>query len=161
MDTGQPIYDAQRRHESPDVGAAAARMIRALVVRASDGDTEALEQLAALEQLIPVAVQLAGHEAHKWGYSFTALGNLLGISRQAARARFMALPLAAEWPYSWPMDWWQKRASSASIMRTLVGQLAARREAGGGLHPCESCGAELDGDDPSNLCGGCAAAVSE
>lgn len=127
MYTNEPTYEAQRRHDATDLGGAAARMVRALAQRASDGDTEALEQLAALEQLVPVAVQLAGFELHEWGYSHTALANVLGTSRQAAVKRFGAVPLSAEFPFSWPMDWFTKRTSSPAILRQLVAQLAARR----------------------------------
>lgn len=78
----------QRRHEAPDLGDAIVRMLRGLVTRAAEGDTEAIEQLARVEQLAPAAtsmgVQLARDRA---GYSFTELGRALGISRQAARQR--------------------------------------------------------------------------
>lgn len=117
----------QQRHESPDLGSAVARLLRALVERAGDGDTEALEQLAALEQLVPMATQLAGYELHEFGYSGTELAAVLGTSRQAALKRFSAVPLAVEHPYSWPMDWATKRLSSGAVMRQLVGQLVARR----------------------------------
>jgi len=118
---------SQQRHEAPELGAAAARMIRALVVRAAEGDTEALEQLAALELLLPQATALAGHHAHAWGYSFSELAAVLGISRQAAIKRYSGRPLSAEPPYSWPMDWFTKRVSSATVMRQLVTQLSMRR----------------------------------
>lgn len=102
-------------------------MIRALVDRASDGDTEALEQLAALEQLTPVATTLAGWTLHEWGYSLTELASCLGVSRQAAQKRYSAVPLSAEPPYSWPMDWATKRTPSSRVMRMLVETLAGRR----------------------------------
>lgn len=77
----------QRRHESPELGDAIVRMLRGLVTRAADGDTEAIEQLARIEQLAPAATALGGRMAHSWGYSFTELGAVLGVSRQAARQR--------------------------------------------------------------------------
>src|SRR5687768_9127243 len=118
------------RHESPEVGAMVRRMVRALVRRAGEGDWEALEELARLEDLMPTAMSVAGHLAWRgdWegpgtcqasqdhdprdrrehnghrapdsrGYSFTQLGNVLGVSRQAARQRFGVLPdtEAARW----------------------------------------------------------------
>lgn len=127
MDTTEGMTQPQRKHEAPELGAAAARLIRALAERAGDGDTEALEQLAALERLVPTATQLAGYELHEWGYSHAELANVLGISRQAAVKRFGAVPLSAEFPFSWPMDWFTKRTSSGAVMRQLVGQLVARR----------------------------------
>jgi len=79
---------AQRRHESPELGDAMVRMLRGLVTRAAEGDTEAVEQLARVEQLAAVATPLAGRLAHDAaGYSYTELGKVLGISRQAARQR--------------------------------------------------------------------------
>lgn len=85
----------QRRHESPELGGAARRMMRALVRRAAEGDTEALEQLASLQLELQAAIQAAGKLMHSGermadgkGYSFTELADVLGISRQAARQRF-------------------------------------------------------------------------
>lgn len=124
---------AQHRHESPDLGAAAARMIRALVDRAADGDTEALEQLAALEQLVPQATQLAGNLMNQYGYSHAELAAVLGISRQASVKRFGALPLDPTplglHGYGWVRSWHQKSYSSAAVMRSLVSRLASRRAA--------------------------------
>lgn len=80
----------QQRHEAPDVGDAVVRMLRALVTRAQEGDWEALEQLARIEQLAPAATALGVRLAHREaGYSFTQLGDVLGTSRQAARQRAM------------------------------------------------------------------------
>lgn len=80
----------QRRHESPELGDAIVRMMRGLVTRASEGDTEAIEQLARIELLAPTATalgaKLSRHSA-RFGYSYTQLGDVLGVSRQAARQR--------------------------------------------------------------------------
>lgn len=79
---------AQLRHESPELGDAIVRMMRALVTRAEQGDTEAIEQLARLESMAPVATTLAAKLAHEsMSYSYTELAGLLGTSRQAARQR--------------------------------------------------------------------------
>lgn len=85
----------RERHESPEVGAMARRMVRALVRRAAEGDTEALEELARLERELPKAITVAGQlmasgerMANNQSYSYTELGNTLGITRQAARQRF-------------------------------------------------------------------------
>lgn len=79
----------QRRHESPELGAMMRRCARALVRRAAEGDTEALEQLAILEDELPMAtsVALAMMNVGEQGYSFTELARVLGTSRQAARQR--------------------------------------------------------------------------
>lgn len=88
-DTTKGANDVQRRHESPDLGDAIVRMMRGLVTRAAEGDQEALEQLARIEQLAPAATTLGMQLAHdgRAGYSFTELARVLGCSRQAARQR--------------------------------------------------------------------------
>lgn len=86
----------QRRHEAPDLGDAIVRMMRALVARAAEGDTEAVEQLARVEQLAGTAMSLGGRLAHdEAGYSYTQLGDVLGVSRQAARQRATLVPVGA------------------------------------------------------------------
>lgn len=75
----------QRRHESPELGDAIVRMLRGLVTRASEGDTEAVEQLARIDQLTGPAKALGLRLAWHAGYSWTQLGDALGVSRQAAR----------------------------------------------------------------------------
>lgn len=78
----------RKEREAPEIGAMAARVLRALVRRAAGGDTEALEQLLQLEEQLPGAIRDAGAGLHRFGYSFTELGNVAGVSRQAARERF-------------------------------------------------------------------------
>ena len=77
--------------------------MRALVRRAAAGDWQALEELARLEREVPTAVVVAGHLMHTGermddgqGYSYTVLGDVLGITRQAARQRLGRRP-AASW----------------------------------------------------------------
>lgn len=70
------------------MGAAAARMLRALVRRATEGDTEALEQLVKLEALTSTALTVAMVQAHDWAdYSWTQVATAVGTTRQAARQR--------------------------------------------------------------------------
>lgn len=76
---------SQRRHEAPDLGDAIVRMLRGLLVRAAEGDTEAVEQLQRIAGLAPAALQLGVEDAHAGGYSWTELGGVLGTSRQAAQ----------------------------------------------------------------------------
>lgn len=78
----------RREREAPEVGAMAGRVIRALVRRADAGDTEALEQLLKLQGELAAAVNDAGAGLHAFGYSFTELAGVAGVSRQAARQRF-------------------------------------------------------------------------
>jgi N-acetyl-beta-hexosaminidase len=82
---------AQRRHEAPELGGMVRRMVRALVRRAAEGDTEALEQLYQLEAELPTATSCAmammNARTSSPVYSFTELANVLGTTRQAARQR--------------------------------------------------------------------------
>lgn len=79
----------RERPECPEVGSAARRMVRALVRRAEEGDTEAIEQLVETQHATTQAITEAGGALHEVaGYSFTELGQVLGTSRQAARVRF-------------------------------------------------------------------------
>lgn len=80
----------KRERESPEIGAMASRVLRALVRRAADGDTFALEELARLERELPARITEALSELQRWGYSYTELGAVLGITRQAARQRVTA-----------------------------------------------------------------------
>lgn len=78
----------KRRHESPEVAAAARRFARALAKRAEEGDTEALEGLVALAAEVDQAIGVAARSLHSCGYSWTDLAGVLGVTRQAARQRF-------------------------------------------------------------------------
>lgn len=89
---------SRRRHEAPEVAAASRRFMRALVKRAAEGDTEALEGLVGLQATLQEAITDAGRALHdQAGYSFTDLAKVLGISRQGARQRFTT-PRPAEDP---------------------------------------------------------------
>lgn len=84
-----------RRHEAPEMGAMSRRVLRGLVVRATEGDTEAIEQLVELQAAVVEALgqAVAGARATA-GYSWGDLAPLLGTSRQAAQQRFgKAVPL--------------------------------------------------------------------
>lgn len=88
MDTTADTTARQRRHESPDLGDAIVRMLRGLVTRAAEGDTEAVEQLRRIERMSARAMSVGGRLAHDTaGYSYTELGAVLGTSRQGARQR--------------------------------------------------------------------------
>lgn len=79
----------QRKHEAPEIGAMIDRMFRALVRRAGEGEEAALEQLARLEVVASNAVRDGGRAAHdgEAAYSWTQIGEFLGVTRQAARQR--------------------------------------------------------------------------
>lgn len=80
------------RHEAPAVGDAAARIVRALVRRAGEGDTQALEALRMLDDLTRQAVAEALRAMHeptesRPGYSWSELARVTGTSRQACSQR--------------------------------------------------------------------------
>lgn len=82
-----------RRHEAPEIGAAARRFIRSLVRRGGEGDTEALEQLRDMQAFLQAAITECGQAMHdEAGYSYTDLAKVMGISRQGARQRFTTPP---------------------------------------------------------------------
>lgn len=87
---------AKRRHEAPEVAAAAHRMMRGLVKRAAEGDTQALEGLLGLEAKLTEAITAAGQGLHDFGYSYGELAQVAGISRQGARQRFTRRETANE-----------------------------------------------------------------
>lgn len=78
-----------RRHESPEIGAMVGRMLNALVRRAAEGDTEALEALAEIERLAPLATNAGLALAHEPtpGYSYAELAAVMGTSRPAVQQR--------------------------------------------------------------------------
>lgn len=80
--------DGQRRHESPDLEAMVGRMLNALIRRAAEGDTEAVEALGNLEHLARQAHTSGLAEARRaGGYSLADLAQVTGTSRQAVSQR--------------------------------------------------------------------------
>lgn len=81
--------DAQRRrYESPAVGAAIRRQVSALVSRCAEGDTEALEELAAVGAAVERATFEGARAIYRAGYTWQHVGDALGITRQGASQRF-------------------------------------------------------------------------
>lgn len=82
-----------RVRETPEVAAAAGRMLRAVGTRAA-WDVEALPLLAGLvreaDAQLARAVTVARAEH---GYSWAEVGRVLGVSRQAAQQRFGGSPV--------------------------------------------------------------------
>lgn len=77
-------------YEAAELGPFLGRMLRALVRRAAAGELEALEELITLERVIGSAVVDAARGAHEGPgrYSWGEIGRWIGITRQAAHARF-------------------------------------------------------------------------
>lgn len=100
----------------------AGRVIRALVRRAGEGDAEALEELLKLSELLPAAIKDAGVAMHAFGYTFTELADIAGVSRQAARERFSdRLPVADE-PKPFPWDEQPKVAAGQPQPKVAAGE---------------------------------------
>lgn len=78
----------QLKYESPELGDAAFRMIRALARRAGDGDLEGMEQLARLELLLVEQTAAAAAGLHERGYSWAEIGQVNGTTRQNAYQRW-------------------------------------------------------------------------
>jgi hypothetical protein len=88
-----------REREAMDLHGGIRRQLRALVRRAADGDTLALEALADLEDLAALATTVAGHVMHAsadgWprsAYSWSEIGQVTGTTRQAAHRRHSEFP---------------------------------------------------------------------
>lgn len=78
---------SKREYEAPDLEKAIARLARALVRRAADGDTEALSCLVSTCEAIENATSEAAAALHQppWSYSWAEIGAELGITRQGAQ----------------------------------------------------------------------------
>lgn len=74
-----------RSKEADELGDAIVRMLRALVTRAGEGDTIAIEQLQRIDSLGSEAFRLGVKAGHAAGYSWAAIGGELGMTRQAAQ----------------------------------------------------------------------------
>lgn len=93
--------------ESPELGAACIRMMRALARRAGEGDSEALETLDMLTETasVQLGAAVAGYREFApaygaAGYSWTDVARLLGTSRQNAQQRFKDCTVGPAWPAS-------------------------------------------------------------
>lgn len=82
------LMSRRERPECPELGGAVVRFSRALTVRAWEGDDEALEQLVRVRRAVEEDIVTSARYLHAFGYSWTRIGRILGISRQAARQRF-------------------------------------------------------------------------
>lgn len=79
----------RRRRESDEIGEFLGRMLRAMTRRAAAGDLGALSVLVKLRDQVDATINDAGAALHATGLSYATLGGELGISRQAARMRFL------------------------------------------------------------------------
>lgn len=88
VERGQVYDPPQQRHESPELGDAAFRMMRGLARRAGDGDTEAMEQLAKLSWQLADMTAAAAAGLRRAGYSWAEIGKLNDTTRQNAYQRW-------------------------------------------------------------------------
>jgi hypothetical protein len=81
---------SRHKHEARDLAGMLRRMMRALVRRAGEGDDRALVELVALQAELAAAITDAGAALYVRGdMSYTDIAGELGVSRQAARQRFL------------------------------------------------------------------------
>jgi hypothetical protein len=64
------------------------RTFRAMSRRAAEGDDNILPELLALRSDLDEAIDAAARGLHEFGYSWTYLGGVAGMTRQAARQRW-------------------------------------------------------------------------
>jgi hypothetical protein len=78
----------QRYRETPDYAAMVKRMMRAHGKRVASGNLEDLAELVKLRDDLEQTIALAANGLHQ-DHSWTEIGRVLGISRQAARQAAM------------------------------------------------------------------------
>ncbi len=76
--------------ENNEYAAFVRRVVRAYGRRVATGDVEALADMTKLATEIEDAIRHAVIGLRDFGYSWTEIGHRLGISRQAARQRWIA-----------------------------------------------------------------------
>lgn len=112
-----------RYRETPEVAAAGRRMIRAVARRAAT-DVDSLELLRELREECDRQLGEAARAAHAYGWSWTDIGDRLGITRQAARQAYADKP----------------RLSASAVAQQVPGQMP--------LVPiCDRCGTHMDVPD--------------
>lgn len=88
--TAEAPAKARTDYDSEELGPFVQRVLQSLVRRAERGDIDALVELRALERVTGAAVVAAARGLHgdPGRYSWGEIGRWLGITRQAAFARF-------------------------------------------------------------------------
>lgn len=87
-----------KTYECPDMTGLLARLARAMVRRAGEGDLEALSTLAAADRAIGDAIVQAARALHygPFAYTWGQIADELQVTRQAAHKRFGLPDLDAE-----------------------------------------------------------------
>lgn len=85
-----PRRPYSRDTEPPELSGMVARVLRSLIRRARDGDLAGLEEIEVIRQAAEIAA-IDAAQALRSGeqpYSWTEIGQALGVTRQAAQQRF-------------------------------------------------------------------------
>jgi len=78
--------------ENDDYAAFAHRIVRAYARRVATGDIEALTAMTGLADEVETAIRAAVTGLRDFGYSWSDIGNRLGVTRQAAQQRWGTQP---------------------------------------------------------------------
>ena len=78
--------------ENDEYAAFARRILRSYARRVAHGDIDALTRMIGLADDIETAIRTAVIGLRDHGYSWTEIGNRLGVTRQAAQQRWGAQP---------------------------------------------------------------------
>jgi len=86
----EPLTRNRRREvvENDQYAAFVRRVMRAYGRRVADGDVEALADLVALASQVDAALQDAVNGLRRYGYAWSEIAAVLGVSRQAAQQRW-------------------------------------------------------------------------
>jgi len=85
---------SKRFREAPDMAAFIARIARAMVRRAAEGDLEALSALRDMRESIDQAMTDATNALKAEGYSYSQIGFELGITKQSVHKMANRQPAA-------------------------------------------------------------------
>lgn len=89
--TGKPVKRESKVVETPEFIKFARRILRAAARRVGDRDIEGLTELVMLRGEIDAAIDAAVVQLRSvdgGAYSYTDIGRVLGVTRQAAQQRF-------------------------------------------------------------------------
>lgn len=78
----------RRRYEPPELASAIERQVSSLVRQCAEGDEGALEAIGRLAASIERAQFDGARALYRSGRTWTEVGDALGVTRQAASARF-------------------------------------------------------------------------
>src|SRR4051812_14556383 len=87
--TAEPRQRRRRYVDTRDFGAMVARMIRAYGRRVQDADVEDLRDMVAMRRMLDEVIEsTVTHMRSHQDFSWTAIGEAVGTTRQAAQQRY-------------------------------------------------------------------------